>query len=121
MSQNGGRTEMFRQAETTWHDTPTARVACRKVGTGPPMGFLHGWPLWGFTFRKLLPYLAGRFTCYLIDVPGGGDTLWTERTNFSWPGQAATVKTLVDGLGLSEYHLFGQDSGAMIARQLCLL
>lgn len=111
----------FLDAERLTRDAPTAQVACRRIGQGPPLVFLHGWPLSGFTFRKLLPLLKERFTCYLIDLPGGGDTEWTKRTEFSWPAQAATVKAVLEGLRLESYALFGQDSGAMIARHLCLL
>lgn len=114
-------TELFRRADVLWHETPTARIAYRRVGRGPALVFLHGWPLWGFTFRKLLPHLTDHFTCYLIDLPGGGDTVWTADTDFTWPGQAASVKSLLEEVGLDHYHLLGQDSGAMIARHLCLL
>ena len=89
-----------------------ARVAYRCVGTGPALVFVHGWPLSGFTFRKLLPYLVDHFSCYLIDVPGGGDTVWTAATDFSWPGQAFTLKAFLYGLGLVEYVIrarFGCD------------
>ncbi|MCE9565544.1 MAG: alpha/beta hydrolase [Planctomycetes bacterium] len=113
--------ELFRAAEVRWHETPTAKIAYRVVGAGPPLILLHGWPLWGFTFRKLLVYLTPHFTCYLIDLPGGGDTVWRQETDFTWPGQAASVKSLLEGEGLEWYFLLGQDSGAMIARQLCLL
>lgn len=113
--------ELFRVAEVRWHETSTATIAYRVVGSGPPLVLLHGWPLWGFTFRKLIPHLMPHFTCYVIDLPGGGETDWTRDTDFTWPGQAASVKSLLEEVGLEEYFLLGQDSGAMIARHLCLL
>ena len=118
-TENG--TDLFLSAEVLWHETPTARIAYRRIGRGPALVFLHGWPLWSFTFRKLLPHLVDHYTCYLIDLPGGGDTVWTRDTDFTWPGQAASVKSLLEEPALGEYFLFGQDSGAMIARHLCLL
>jgi haloalkane dehalogenase len=113
--------DLFRRAEVRWHETPTATIAYRVVGAGPPLVMLHGWPLWGFTFRGLLPHLAAHFTCVLVDLPGGGDTVWTRDTDFTWPGQAASVKSLLEAVGFDEYDLLGQDSGGMIARHLCLL
>ena len=113
--------DIFRRADQRWHETPTAKIAYRLVGSGPPLVLLHGWPLWSFTFRKLLPSLTPHFTCVLIDLPGGGDTIWTRDADFTWPGQAAAVKSLLEELGLENYYLLGQDSGAMIARQLCLI
>ncbi len=114
-------TELFLSAEVLWHETPTARIAYQRVGRGPALVFLHGWPLWSFTFRELLPHLVDNYTCYLIDLPGGGNTVWTRDTDSTWPGQAASVKSLLEELALEEYFLSGQDSGAMVARYLCLL
>jgi len=114
-------TELYRSAPVEFHSTRTARVALRRYGCGPPLVFLHGWPLNSFTFRRLLPYLAPRFTCLLFDVPGGGDTEWTKNTDFSWPGQAATIKEALDAIHIGSYFLYGQDSGAVIGRELALL
>jgi haloalkane dehalogenase len=113
-------TKVFLEHPIRYVQTNAARICYRQFGQGPSLLFLHGWPLSGITFRKLVPYLSGRFTCYVIDLPGGGDTEWTDATDFSWPGQAATLKQWVDLLGLESYYVFGQDSGAMIARLLVL-
>ncbi len=101
--------------------TPTASVAYQVFGHGEPLVLIHGWPLNRYTWRKMLPYLTEQFTVYLIDVPGAGDTVWTEETDFTWPGQGKTMKAVVDGLGLNRYYLFAQDSGAVIARELALI
>ena len=111
----------FLEAEVRWQATPTARVAYRRFGSGPPLVIVHGWPLCGFTFREPIPHLAPHFTCYLLDMPGGGDTEWTDATDFTWPGQAATLKAFLEGIGLHDIVLYGQDSGAMICRQFALL
>jgi pimeloyl-ACP methyl ester carboxylesterase len=112
---------LFESAELKLQPTRTCEIAYRRFGEGPPLIFLHGWPLTSFTFRRLLPYLVPHFTCYLIDVPGGGETRWTKHTDFSWPGQAKTIKELIDALTLPTYFLFGQDSGGMIARSLAMI
>jgi haloalkane dehalogenase len=111
----------FVQHPVRYVDTPWATVAYRQFGVGDPLLLLHGWPLSGVTFRKVIPHLQDRFTCYVPDLPGAGETRWGERTDFSWPGQARTVKAFVDGLGLKKYFLLGQDSGAMIGRCLALI
>src|SRR5213594_3876263 len=81
-------------------DTGTARLACRRYGSGSPLLLVHGFPLSGFTWRKVLPELSKRHTCYVPDLPGMGESEWTDKTDFSFPGQAQTLKTLVDRLGL---------------------
>ncbi len=99
-------------------------IAYRRFGRAeidPPLLFLHGWPLAGLTFRELIPHLKDRFDCIVPDLPGGGDSRWSEDTDFSWPGQATSVKRFVDELELDGYYLLGQDSGAMIARTLALI
>lgn len=62
--------ESFLRTEVSWHETPTAQVAHRTFGAGPPLVMLHGWPLWGFTFRKLEPQLSS--TCALFRKPRKG-------------------------------------------------
>jgi pimeloyl-ACP methyl ester carboxylesterase len=101
-------------------DTGTARLPCRRFGSGPPLLCVHGFPLSGFTWRKILPALAERFTCWVPDLPGLGDSTWTDGTDFSFPGQGRTLKALVDSLGLERYSVIAQDTGGTFARCLAL-
>src|SRR5437763_561738 len=91
-----------------------AEVAYRKLGKGEPLVCLHGWPLSGLTYRKLMPLLSQHFTCYLVDLLGAGETRWTETTDFSFASQAESVKTFIDKLGLKSYALLAHDTGATI-------
>ena len=101
-------------------DTGTARLPCRRFGSGPPLLLVHGFPLSGFTWRKVLPALAARHTCWVPDLPGMGDSEWTDETDFSFPGQGRTLKALVDRLGLDRYGVVAQDTGGTFARYLAL-
>ena len=85
------------------------------------MLLVHGYPLNGKTWRHLVTRLAEHFTCYVVDLPGAGETRWTERTNFNFAGQAATLKAFVDRLGLASYSLMVHDTGGTIARRLATL
>ena len=49
-----------------------ATVCYRKEGDGPAIVFLHGFPLSGLTWRRVVPALSGRFTCYALDLVGLG-------------------------------------------------
>jgi haloalkane dehalogenase len=115
------------EVETLWNAPPKfldlapARVAYRRVGEGPPLLFVHGWPLTSYSFRHLLPALAERFTCILPDLPGLGETEWRPTTDFRFAAQAETLRQFVDGLGLDRYSMLAFDTGATIARQLALV
>jgi len=113
-------TQVFLAAPARTIDTGTARLPCRSFGDGPALLLVHGFPLSGFTWRKILPALSARYTCYVPDLPGLGESRWTDRTDFSFPGQGRTLKALVDGLGLTRYSVLAQDTGGTFARYLAL-
>jgi pimeloyl-ACP methyl ester carboxylesterase len=73
------------------------------------------------TFRKIIPELAKHFTCYVVDLPGAGESRWSDKTDFSFNGQAASMKAFVDKLGLKSYAILAHDTGATIARLLSII
>ena len=113
-------TRRYFEAPVEQIDTGTATLPCRRFGHGPPVLLVHGFPLSGFTWRKVLPELAQRHTCWVPDLPGMGDSQWTEANDFSFPGQGRTLKALVDRLGLERYGVVAQDTGGTFARYLAL-
>ena len=96
-------------------------IAYRVVGSGEALLLLHGYPLNGLTFRHVVPLLADRFTCYVPDLLGAGETDWSRVTDFSFTAQAETLKAFVDALGLSSYSIVAHDTGGTIARKLALI
>lgn len=109
-------TELFRRPPARHLDVDAGEVAYRKVGTGPDVLFVHGWPVSGATFRRLLPHLADHVTCHVIDLPGAGDSRFSARTQITVEQHIATVRRVVDLLGLDDVAVVGHDSGGMIAR-----
>lgn len=106
----------FRGAPHAFLDVPPHRIAYRRFGRGPDVVFVHGWPLHAGTFRALVPLLADRFTCHLLDLPGSGQTVSPGDCPVDFTSQAAVVRGAVDALGLRRYALLGHDSGGAIAR-----
>jgi pimeloyl-ACP methyl ester carboxylesterase len=96
-------------------------MAYRRVGRGEPLLLVHGYPLSGLTFRGQVPTLAEHFTCYLPDLPGAGETRWSDATDFSFEGQARALRGFADALGLRAYAVLAHDTGATIARRLAIL
>jgi len=102
-------------------DVGNARVCYRKAGEGPALVLMHGFPLSGLTWRKVVPQLAQRFTCYALDLMGLGDSTSSDEADFSSPGQAAVFQQALLAQGLSSYALIGNDTGGWIAREIALL
>lgn len=97
-------------------DVGAGEVAHRRVGTGPDVLFVHGWPVSGATFRCLLPHLADHATCHVIDLPGAGDSRFDDRTPITVEQHINTVRRVVDLLGLEDLAVVGHDSGGLILR-----
>jgi haloalkane dehalogenase len=75
--------DLFRCAPDALLDVGAGDVAYRRVGLGPDVLFVHGWPVSGATFRTLLPYLSSQVTCHIIDLPGAGSSRFGATTVLS--------------------------------------
>jgi len=112
--------KLYLAAEVEKIDTGDAVLALRRFGSGPPLLLVHGFPLHGYTWRRVLPALSQHYRCLVVDLAGMGDSGWSEATDFSWQGHAHRLKLLVDRLGLTSYSVLAQDTGGSIARYLAL-
>jgi haloalkane dehalogenase len=111
-------TEWFRSQPQSFAETKSARIAYRKIGSGPPLLCIHGWPFSSLSYRFLAPGLSKQFTCYFPDTPGLGETEWGPHTPFAFAEQAETFKSFVDALMLPHYSVLAHDTGAAISRRL---
>jgi haloalkane dehalogenase len=108
--------DLFRREPDQFLDVGTGEVAYRRVGTGPDVLFVHGWPVTSATFRCLLPHLTDHVTCHLIDLPGAGSSRFTADTPLSIQNHIHSVRRVIDALELNDVAVVGHDSGGMIAR-----
>lgn len=108
--------DLFRADPDRFLDVGAGEVAHRRVGTGPDVLFVHGWPVSGATFRLLLPHLVDHVTCHVIDLPGSGSSRFTPDTTLSVDQHITSVRRVLDLLELEEVAVVGHDSGGMIAR-----
>ncbi len=113
--------ELLASAEVRHVELDDVAIAYRQVGSGGPLVLVHGWPLTGMTFRHVVPALAAHFTCYVLDLPGAGESCWNERTDFGMKAQAEAIKAFVDALALPAYAVLAHDTGATIARALAIV
>lgn len=97
-----------------------ATLGLRQIGSGKDLVFIHGFPTHGYTWRKLIPELSKRFKCHILDLPGLGNSEWTDKTNFSSKSQAGYIIEVLEKLGLNKYSLIAHDSGATVTRFIAL-
>jgi pimeloyl-ACP methyl ester carboxylesterase len=109
-------TELFRREPERHLTVDTGEVAYRRIGHGPDVLFVHGWPVSGATFRRLIPLLAQRISCHVIDLPGAGASRFQPGAPLSIDGHITAVRQVVDTLGFDSYAIVGHDSGGLIAR-----
>lgn len=76
-----------------WHlddrvDTIAGRVAAGHSGSGPDLVLAHGWPWSSYSWHRIIPALAERFTVYWYDMPGYGasDKAPDQRTSLDVQG-----------------------------------
>ncbi|HBZ68806.1 MAG TPA: hypothetical protein DEP35_03265 [Deltaproteobacteria bacterium] len=98
-----------------------ASVHWRRAGSGPPAVFLHGFPLSGQTWHKVVLLLQDRFTCYTPDLVGLGQSHSSAQDDYSSQGQARVFHGMLKQLGVGSYALIGNDTGGWIARELALI
>ena len=103
----GATRETIRVGET--------EVSYQRIGNGPNLVFVHGWPLNGNTWRNVVSYLEG-YTCWIIDLPGAGHSGRSANSPLSVQSHVSTVVGLLDTLGLDDVVFVAQDSGGMITR-----
>ncbi|MGH8458221.1 MAG: alpha/beta fold hydrolase [Nevskiales bacterium] len=120
MSTESAESNFYFSAPLRKFNTGDATLGLRQYGQGPALLLIHGFPLYGFTWRHLLPTLAQHFTCYVPDLAGKGESEWGADTDFTFIGHAQRLKQLADQLGLERYALMAQDTGATVARCLAL-
>lgn len=98
-----------------------ASIHWRRVGSGPPVVFLHGFPLSGRTWDKVVLLLRDRFTCFTPDLVGLGQSHSTAPEDYSSQGQARALQGTLSQLGVDSYALVGNDTGGWVARELALI
>jgi pimeloyl-ACP methyl ester carboxylesterase len=100
-------------------DAAGLRTHVAEAGEGEPIVLLHGWPQHWYTWRHVIPKLAGRYRVICPDLRGHG---WTDapRDGYEKEQFAADVLQLLDALGLEQVRLVGHDWGGFSGFLLCL-
>jgi pimeloyl-ACP methyl ester carboxylesterase len=93
------------------------RLAYRQAGSGPVVVLIHGITSDSRTWRRVLPYLARRFTVIAPDLIGHGGSD-KPKGDYSLGAHASTVRDLLVALGHDRASFVGHSLGGGIAMQL---
>jgi pimeloyl-ACP methyl ester carboxylesterase len=85
-----------------------------RVGKGPPVILIHGFPQDWFEYHAIMPRLAKRFTVIAIDLRGVGGSTSTPG-GYEAANMAADVHDLAAVLKLEHVYIVGHDLGGQVA------
>ncbi len=75
---------------------------------------IHGFLSSLFSFRHLIPLLKERFSIVSIDLPPFGKSGHSPKFKYTFKNIAKTVVTLLNEIGIPNYHLVGHSMGGQI-------
>lgn len=98
---------------------PQGTVRYRERGAGPPIVFVHGVWVNGDLWRKVVPELAGQYSCITPDLPLGGHELpLNEDADLTPPRIADLLADFIEALGLEDVTLVANDTGGAICQMM---
>ncbi|MEI8280364.1 MAG: alpha/beta hydrolase [Bacteroidota bacterium] len=100
--------------QITIHTAQFPQLGYRKVGSGPSIVLLHGFPANGELWQQVWTDLAASFTVIVPDIPGSGASTFSGE-KVSMEQLADSVKLILDHEGIRETILFGHSMGGYIA------
>ena len=116
--------KLFPGFEQTEVRTSGASIRVLYKGAGPPVLLLHGYPETHVTWHKVAPRLAERFSVYVPDLRGYGDSSrpadGDRHLNYSFRAMALDQIETMRHFGHEQFLVGAHDRGARVAHRLCL-
>jgi pimeloyl-ACP methyl ester carboxylesterase len=94
------------------------RLFVRRMGEGPHMTLLHGFPSSSHDWHKVAPALAERHALLMPDFLGFGASDKPDDHNYSLHEQADLVEALWEGDGVTATTLVGHDYAVSVVQEL---
>lgn len=93
-------------------DLPQGELEVFRRGEGPALVFAHGWLANANLWRAVVDDLAGRFSCFALDLPFGAHRrALSEDADLDAAGCGELIADALDALALDQVTLVGNDSG----------
>lgn len=113
--------DQFEALEIT---TPGTTIFLRKLGSGPPLLLLHGFPQTHVMWRDVAPLLAKHFTVICADLRGYGRSGCPpsdpDHTPYTKRAMANDMVAVMEQLGFPQFSVAGHDRGGRVAYRLAL-
>lgn len=91
----------------------SSRMHYKKLGAGPAVVLLHGFPENSDLWRNIWDDLSGSFTLIIPDLPGSGESALEKETTI--PMMAEAVKEILDAEAISSAVIAGHSMGGYVA------
>lgn len=88
-----------------------------RLGAGPPLLLLHGWPEFWLTWEPVMTRLAGRYTLIAPDLRGFGDSDKPDGP-YGAAGHASDMLAVLDALGVRRAGVVGHDVGGAVMQTM---
>ncbi len=98
----------------------TCTAGVRTYGQGPPLLLVHGLMTTSYSWRYMLEPLGARFTLYLPDLPGNGDSDRPLDRAYHPEALAAWLGALMSELGIRGAPVIGNSMGGYLCMRLAL-
>lgn len=103
-------------SEMCYLDLHGERIAYREAGAGEALLLIHGMAGSSATWRAVIPQLAEKYRVVAPDLLGHGESA-KPRGDYSLGAFAASLRDLLDELGISRATVIGQSLGGGVAMQ----
>ena len=90
-------------------------VAWGRLGSGPPLVLIHGTPFSSQVWRRIVPWLAHRWTVHWFDLLGYGQSDERAGQDVSLGAQNGLLAALFDEWGLGRPTVLAHDIGGATA------
>jgi haloacetate dehalogenase len=115
---------MVHGAEDLRIDTGEAVISVTRLGSGPAVLLLHGFPQTKLMWRDIAPQLAERFTVICADLRGYGDSSTppsdADHAAYSKRAMARDMVSVMAQLGFACFSIAGHDRGGRVAYRTAL-
>ena len=101
--------------------TPAGIVAWDSAGAGPPLVLAHGWPWSSYSWHRVIPTLAERFSVHWYDMPGYGQSEKRAEQRTGLDVQGEVFAFMLKHWGLDRPRVVAHDFGGATTLRAHLL